>query len=211
MDIQLPKVGDRVRFAIWHANAWRPLGWLRVGKDGSISLAFFPVLRSWLRRRFFHPPSRSSSGIKSSKRLPPTKARRCLCRSKYLERSTSATQYGMERRLVIWIEGRQLCTMIFAHPSRYRPPKKTNRYDFDVKHCRLRSCRRPADVGRPFCRPVHRLTEAAEKRRAWRPPSLLRSVTEDSPVLRTWLSKLSLGTERRDRGQPCLVLWFFND
>ena len=38
MQIQFPKIGERVRFAIWYADAWRPLGWVRVGKDGSIYL-----------------------------------------------------------------------------------------------------------------------------------------------------------------------------
>ena len=32
------KVGDRVRFAIHCAEAWRLLGWVRVGRDGSIYL-----------------------------------------------------------------------------------------------------------------------------------------------------------------------------
>ena len=36
--IQFPKIGERVRFARWYADAWRPLGWVRVGKDGSIYL-----------------------------------------------------------------------------------------------------------------------------------------------------------------------------
>jgi len=36
--IQFPKIDKRVRFAIWYAEAWRPLGWVRVGKDGSIYL-----------------------------------------------------------------------------------------------------------------------------------------------------------------------------
>jgi hypothetical protein len=38
MQIHFPKIGDRVRFAIWYTDAWRPLGWVRVGKDGSIYL-----------------------------------------------------------------------------------------------------------------------------------------------------------------------------
>jgi len=38
MSIVLPNVGDRVRVAIQYNEVWRPLAWLRVGKDGSIYL-----------------------------------------------------------------------------------------------------------------------------------------------------------------------------
>ena len=38
MQIQFPKIDERVRIAIWYADTWRPLGWVRVGKDGSIYL-----------------------------------------------------------------------------------------------------------------------------------------------------------------------------
>ena len=33
---QLPKIDQRIRFVIEYEGAWRPLGWIRAGKDGSI-------------------------------------------------------------------------------------------------------------------------------------------------------------------------------
>ena len=34
----VPNIGDRIRFAISYNGLWRPLGWLRAGRDGSIYL-----------------------------------------------------------------------------------------------------------------------------------------------------------------------------
>jgi hypothetical protein len=34
--LPLPKIGDRIRLAIQHQGVWRPLLWIRAGKDGSL-------------------------------------------------------------------------------------------------------------------------------------------------------------------------------
>ena len=35
----LPEIGQRIRFAVKHEGLWRPLVWVRAGKDGSIYVA----------------------------------------------------------------------------------------------------------------------------------------------------------------------------
>jgi hypothetical protein len=53
MQIQFPKIGDRVRFALWYGDAWRPWGWVRVGKDGSIYLGLLLGHPSMAKAVFF--------------------------------------------------------------------------------------------------------------------------------------------------------------
>ena len=130
MDIQLPKIGDRVRFAIWHANAWRPLGWLRVGKDCSIYFGLLSGTPSVAKETVLPSAKQVQFRYQEFKEVPPPKSSRVSFKVSGEIHLGDSVRHGAPFSDLN--EGRQLCTMIFAHPSRYRPPKKTNRYDFDV-------------------------------------------------------------------------------
>jgi hypothetical protein len=128
----MPAIGQRIRFAIHHADGWRPLGWVRTGKDGSVYVGALLGKPNVARavdkpaekqtrveyreleqraqvpkssRLSFHPSGEVHIGDKVVKGLVPLAK--------------------LERPL-------QLCTMMFAHPSRYLPPITGSDNDFDL-------------------------------------------------------------------------------
>ena len=145
--LHLPGVGDRVRVALHHAGQWRPILWLRLGRDGSVYVGLL-----------VGAPTTGLFGSKSVKQGTATisysegesLAGRALPLSSRVSFKASGEIHlgnrvlrgrpleGLNRAL-------QLCIVAFVHPSRYRPPAKKNENDHDVGIVGY-----PLDDGRPM-------------------------------------------------------------
>jgi len=131
MSSTLPKIGDRVRFAIHYKGAWRPLGWVRVGKDGSIYLGLLTGNPSVVRS-FEKPASRVTKikydGAQELSKVPKS--------SRISFKASGEIHLGervaRNEPLESMQKPRQLCLMLFVHPSRYLPPKSKNPNDYDM-------------------------------------------------------------------------------
>jgi hypothetical protein len=125
-----PKVGDRVRFAIRYADAWRPVGWVRVGKDGSIYLGLL-IGRPSIAKMVSQPAAKQvkvryhalqSTTVPGSSRVSFKVSGEIHLGDAVL----SGTALSSVAR------ARQLCLMNFAHPARYRASAKRNPNDLDI-------------------------------------------------------------------------------
>lgn len=130
--LRFPKIGDRVRFAISYAGAWRPLGWLRVARDGSVYLGLL-LGRPAVAKFAAGPVSREiivrDDDFKDVP-VPPS--------SRLSFKASGEIHLGdkvLQGRSLASLSGpRMLCLIRFAHPSCYRPPskKKPNEYDVSI-------------------------------------------------------------------------------
>jgi len=129
--IQFPRIGDRVRFAIWHADTWRPLGWVRVAKDGSVYLGL--LLGRPSVAKFVSGPSGKEVHVseKDFKDVPiPKSSRISFKASGEIHILGDKVVYG--KPLASLAQPRQVCLMRFAHPSRYQSALKKNPNDYDM-------------------------------------------------------------------------------
>jgi hypothetical protein len=130
---KLPSVGDRIRVALWHADAWRPLLWLRVGRDGSIYAGLLLGQPSYGKAG--DKPAGPSVTIKYSegRLLGPEDFNKG---SRVSFKASGEVHLGSKivrgEPLVNLRRPLQLCTFAFVHPARYRPPSKRNSNDYDV-------------------------------------------------------------------------------
>ena len=132
--LHLPAIGDRVRVALHHAGQWRPLLWLRVGKDGSIYVGMLV--------------GAPTTGLFGSKPVGERKATVSYSEGELLtgQNLPSSSRVSFKASGDIHLGNRvlrgrpldglsrplQLCVVMFVHPSRYRPPAKKNENDYDV-------------------------------------------------------------------------------
>jgi hypothetical protein len=131
-----PKIGDRIRIAIFHADAWRPIFWMRVARDGDIYLGLLlgrpAVGRSWSKRtetrevtiKYADTEEQTGEELPSSSRI-----------SFHPDgRINIGNRVGYGAPLAELQRPRQLCLMRFVHPARYRPPERRapNDYDFGM-------------------------------------------------------------------------------
>ena len=130
IQIHFPKIGGRVRFAIWHADSWRPLGWVRVGKDGSVYLGLLVDRPSTAKALSLPAAKQVKLKYQDLKDVPVPSSSRVSFKVSGEIHLGDAILHGTPLNSLA--EVRQLCLMNFAHPSRYRPPEKRNPNDFDI-------------------------------------------------------------------------------
>ena len=129
----IPHVGDRIRIAIFYRDHWRPLIWLRVGRDGSIYLGLL-----------LGQPTSGAKGAATGKNVVhvnyndgssvmPDDLRKG---SRVSFKASGDIHLGSDvlagKSLEQLSSPRQLCLALFVHPSRYRPPIKRSSRDYDV-------------------------------------------------------------------------------
>jgi hypothetical protein len=129
----LPEIGQRIRFAIEYEGAWRPLGWIRAGEDGSIYLG-----------TLMGNPTSAKEVNKAAEKLTTIKYRELrdltsLPKSSRLSFHPSG-EVHIANKVVTGLvpleklqKPLQLCTIRFAHPRAYRPPAKKGTNDFDLE------------------------------------------------------------------------------
>jgi hypothetical protein len=130
MQIQLPKTSDRVRFAIWHADAWRPLGWVRVDTEGNVYLGLLLGRPSMAKAVSLPSAKLVKVEYQDLKEVSVPKSSRVSFKVSGEIHLGDAVLPG--KPLYPFARARQLCLMNFAHPSRYRAPVKRNLNDLDV-------------------------------------------------------------------------------
>jgi hypothetical protein len=132
---ELPKVGERIRVAIMHGGQWRPLLWLRVGKDGSLYLGLL-----------LNQPSYGTIGAKGGSGSQirvnygegnPVTAEDLKKGSRVSFKVSGEIHMGAAVHpgpsLQALAKPVQLCIVAFVHPLRYRPPPhKTAKRDYDI-------------------------------------------------------------------------------
>ena len=132
MSIVLPNVGDRVRVAIQYNEVWRPLAWLRVGKDGSIYLGLLTGRPSVAH--YVGKPGSKTVHIKyeEARELPdvPSSSRVSFKASGEIHLAEKVLRGTPLDSLQ---KPRQLCLMMFVHPSRYIEPSTKNPKDYETK------------------------------------------------------------------------------
>lgn len=128
-----PEIGQRVRIGIRYNGSWRPLCWLRIGKDGSIYVGML-TNEPTIARRWSAPVSSREHTIlyRDAQKIP-------------LPRKGSRVSFKVDGNIHLGDENlrgwplnsleraRQLCMMLFVHPSRYRTPVKKSKNDFDIE------------------------------------------------------------------------------
>lgn len=129
----LPEIGQRIAFAIHYDGAWRPLGWIRAGKDGSIYVGMLmgrPVSGKAIDQPGEKLTRIEYSELKDLSQLP---------KSSRLSFHPSGEVHIGDKVVtgLVPIEKLhkplQLCTMTFAHPSMYKPPDNKSVDDFDLR------------------------------------------------------------------------------
>jgi hypothetical protein len=131
---EMPKIGERVRFAISYRGDWRVLFWMRVSDGGDIycgALDGKPGTARSLSRAISGPENRieyadtiklTGSDVPKSPRVSFHPDGRINIGNDIL--------YG--RALSTLSKPRQLCLIQFAHPRAYLPPKRKSDNDYDV-------------------------------------------------------------------------------
>jgi hypothetical protein len=138
-DPPLPEIGQRTRFAIEYNGAWRPLGWVRAGKDGSIyvgSLTGKPTSAQELEKaaeklvKINYRELRDLSKLPTSSRLSFHPSGEVHIGDKIVRGLVPLEK--LHKPL-------QLCIMTFSHPRTYQPlsGKKTNEFDLRIADYRV--------------------------------------------------------------------------
>lgn len=129
---KLPEIGERIRFAIEYGGGWRPLGWLRAGKDGSIYVGLLmgkPTVARAADKAAGRITELKYDELKDLDRVPES--------SRLSFHPSGEVHVGdkVVRGLVPLRELKkplQLCMMLFTHPSKYVPPRRKDADDFDL-------------------------------------------------------------------------------
>jgi hypothetical protein len=133
--INIPNIGQRIRVALHYAGVWRPLVWLRVGSDGSVYIGLLVSAATYGRALSKEVAGRRSVTIQEGQgQTLPLAALRKGSRISFkasgeIHLAAKVIQGTSLERLA---GPTQLCVVRFAHPVRYRPPKKKLGNDYDV-------------------------------------------------------------------------------
>jgi hypothetical protein len=132
--LHLPAVGDRVRVALLHGGQWRPILWLRVGKDGSVYagvLVGTPSTGLLISKSVDQGKATISysAGVTLAEKTLPSSSRVSFKASGEIHLGNKVLP---GRPLEGLLRPLQLCIVTFVHPSRYRLPTKKNDNDYDV-------------------------------------------------------------------------------
>ena len=128
----LPEIGQRIRIAVKHDGLWRPLLWIRAGKDGSIYVGLL-----------MGKPTVARAGEKKAEKVTEVKYSEFEDLDEFPKSSRLSFHPSGEVHigdnvvtgLVPLAELKrplQLCTILFAHPGRYRPPDRKGPEDYDL-------------------------------------------------------------------------------
>jgi len=130
--VPLPRIDQRIRFAIEYRSVWRPLGWVRAGIDGSIYMG-----------TLIDKPASAKEVDKPAERLTTIEDREFqeaipIPKSSRLSFHPSG-EVHIGNKVVPGLVplhdlhgSQQLCIMRFRHPGTYEPPAKKNANDFDL-------------------------------------------------------------------------------
>src|SRR5688572_27728081 len=170
VELRRPGIGERIRFAIEYGGQWRPLVWMRVGKDGSIYVGLLSG-RPTSFKVYAKPAARLIQISRSE--LAPTP----VPKSSRVSFHPSGEVHVGDR--TGWTERRwtelapplqlQLCLMVFMHPARYPPRQGRGKNDFDVHVSGYK-----VDEGRP----MYGAAFVGVWKPGLRPPVRLPSMTE---------------------------------
>jgi hypothetical protein len=129
----VPRVGERIRIAMLYGGEWRPLMWLRVGRDGSVYLGLL------LGQPSFGLKGSATAGTVTQIKYNngrPVAAEDLRKGSRVSFKASGDVHIGADvlkgEALETLSKSRQLCLALFVHPGRYRPPAKHSVRDFDV-------------------------------------------------------------------------------
>jgi hypothetical protein len=129
---ELPQIGQRIRFAIDYEGMWRPLGWIRTGKDGSIYVG--TIMGKPLTAEELQKPAHGETTIHYDElralETPPKSSRLSFHPSGEVHIGDKIVTGLVPLEKLH--QPLQLCTFMFAHPRKYRPPANKNDEDFDV-------------------------------------------------------------------------------
>ena len=121
-----PSVNDRIRIAVRYENAWRPIFWLMVKKDGSIYLSPRYTNVSVLRKGTKEiSGSRVSVKYEEGQDVTDPELRKS---PKISFHASGRINVGGDRllrdSLRAIVEQQELCRALFQHPSHYAPVLK---------------------------------------------------------------------------------------
>jgi len=130
--VHRPKTGVRVRVAIEYGNMWRPMLWVRVGRDGSIYTG--TLLGS---------PTSASSGTSKAGQLTRYADGTELTGARLPKSSRVSFKVDGEihlgkkdlpgKPLTTISQPRQLCLYLFTHPSKYREGSTSDPHEMEIR------------------------------------------------------------------------------
>jgi hypothetical protein len=135
MEISRPRTGQRVRFALWHDDEWRPLLWLRVGSDGSVYLGTLFGRPSQGLRVSKQAAGKKPVSFKDAEGVPFTGID-LLKSSRISFKASGEIHFGGDvldgPSLTGLSDRRQLCLARFPHPTGSPAASTRNANDYDV-------------------------------------------------------------------------------
>jgi hypothetical protein len=128
----LPKVGDRIRVAMFHGGAWRPLVWLRVGADGSVYIGLLLGRPSYARS--MSKPGAPTIEMKYADAIQhPAPSKGSRVSFKAVSGEIHLGDRVLQGRPLKGLDTRrQLCLLQFVHPGRYQPPAQKSSKEYDI-------------------------------------------------------------------------------
>jgi hypothetical protein len=134
MVITEPPIGHRIRIAIRHADAWRPIFWMRVSHDGDIYIGLL-LGRPAVSRFLSTQPEAGEVTVKYAETTEETGDDLPISSRITFHpdgRINVGNHVGYGAPLTTLQRPRQLCMMRFAHPADYGPPERHVESDYDV-------------------------------------------------------------------------------
>jgi len=115
-----PTVGDRIRVVVRYENAWRPIFWLMVGKDGSIYLGHRYTEISVLRKGTKEVRNSSVSiRYEEGQDVSPELRKNPKVSFHASGRINAVGDRLLSGSLRTITEQQELCRALFLHPSHY--------------------------------------------------------------------------------------------
>jgi hypothetical protein len=127
----LPAIGNRIRLAIQYEYRWRPLIWIRLGRDGSIYAGLL-MDRPGLA---IEGETSADRGFRVDYRIGQTLGGAAVPSSSRVSFKASGEVHLGNRTVQGYAlehlqRPTQLCLVVFTHPSRYREPRASAANDY---------------------------------------------------------------------------------
>ena len=129
----LPEIGQRVKLAIRYGGAWRPLIWVRAGKDGSVYVGLLtgkPTVAKAAEKAAGKVTRIDYSDLKKLSEVPKSSRLSFKASGELHIGNTVVTGLvplkDLKRPL-------HLCNVFFAHPGRYKPLSRKHKDDYDIR------------------------------------------------------------------------------
>lgn len=131
-----PSPGDRIRVVVQYGGTWRPVFWLKVGKDGSVYCGpRFTSIATLRKGSKFVQEGRVSIKYEEGQEVTDPALRKSAKTSFHATGIVNAAGDRLYRDPLRTIkEQQELCWVLFQHPSQYSPASKIEDRDICLNY-----------------------------------------------------------------------------